>query len=211
MRCLKYLIVTGIVLAAGSVLAQNMKSLEFQVGNLNPNGTPAGVIWDLKYGIAVDEAVDISLGAAFFNKSYTKVTAVAEQSTASGVEPTTKQAELEYNTKLFPISAQATVHLPLSHPFGIYFGAGLSWQFLLNKENNFVDGIEETRKYNGGGWIARVGAEMKLGTRSSLMGEVHYNHCTVKGDEDKKQGLPVWDEVDVTGLGFKVGLRVEFY
>jgi outer membrane protein W len=188
-----------------------MKSLEFMVGNLNPNQTPAGIIWDAKYGIAVDESVDILIGVSYFHKGYTKKTTVNQQSTESDIDFTTKQVEMEFSTNLFPVSVNATVHLPMSHPFGVYFGAGLSWQFLFNKENNYVDDVSETRKFNGGGWVARAGAEMKLGTRSSMMGEVHYNACKVKGNKEKKQGLPTWDEVDVTGLGFKVGLRMELY
>ena len=46
--------------------------------------------------------------------------------------------------------------------------------------------------------MARIGGEMQLGTRSSLLGEIHYNHCKVKGNADKKAGLPVWDEVDMS-------------
>jgi hypothetical protein len=171
----------------------------------------SGIIWDVKYGIAVDEAVDISLGVAFFNKTYTQSSTVAEDVSAGGTVNTTKQLEVEYSAFLLPITANATIHLPMSPQFGLYAGAGLSWQFLINKENNFEEDIEDTRTFNGGGWVARVGGEMQLGTRSSLLAELHYNHCTVKGDTKKKEGLPVWDEVDVSGMGFKVGLRVELF
>ena len=211
MRLKKIVVPICILIAAGSITAQNMKSLEFQVGSFNPKDTPAGIIWDVKYGIAVDEAVDIHLGVAWFHKSYEEVSTVAVGETESGVETTTKEAALEYTTNLLPITASATIHLPMNSPLGIYFGAGLSWQFLFNKENNYDDEISETRTYNGGGWNARVGAEYELGSKSSLIAEMFYNNCKVKGNKDKKEGLPVWDEVDVTGLGFKIGLRVEIY
>jgi len=210
MRFKKYAVIICVMLALGSVMGQNMKSLEFMVGSLNPENLKSGMIWDFKYGIAVDEAVDISLGIAYFRKTYKEETTVAD-SVNSTEDYTTKQQTLEYNSNLFPITANATIHTPISPQFGVYFGAGLSWQILISKENNFEENIDETRNYNGFGWVARVGAEWQLGTRSSLIGELYYNNCKVKGNKEIKTGLPTWDEVDVTGLGFKVGLRVELY
>ena len=211
MRWMNVVLTMAILLAAGSVMGQNMKSFEFMVGSLNPKDVKSGIVWDVKYGIAVDEAGDIGLGIALFNKSYRKTSTVAEEVSPGGTVNTTKQLEVEYNALLLPLTAYATVHLPMTPRFGLYLGAGLSWQFLFNKENNFEEDISESRTYNGGGWVARIGGEMQLGTRSSLLGEIHYNHCKVKGNADKKAGLPVWDEVDVTGMGFKVGLRMELY
>ena len=211
MRRMNVVLTTAILLAAGSVMGQNMKSFEFMVGSLNPKDVKPGMVWDVKYGIAVDEAVDISLGIELFNKSYRKTSAVAEEISQGGTVTTTRQLEVEYNALLLPLTANATIHLPMSPPFGLYLGAGLSWQFLFNKENNFEDDISESRTYNGGGWVARIGGEMQLGARSSLLAEIHYNNCRVKRNADKKAGLPVYDEVDVSGLGFKVGLRMELY
>jgi opacity protein-like surface antigen len=200
----------GLILAAGSVPAQNMKCLEFEVGTLNPEDIRSGAIWDVKYGIAVDERVDITVGAALFYKSYKKDTKVDEKDTNTGTVSTI-QRELEYKSTLLPLTVNATVHMPLNYPFGVYFGAGLAWEFLFNSENNYEYDVKENRTYNGFGWVARAGAEFKLGSRSSLIGEVHYNNCIVKRDKTKKEGLPEWDEVDVTGLGVKIGLRMELY
>jgi hypothetical protein len=59
--------------------------------------------------------------------------------------------------------------------------------------------------------MARAGIEYKLGSRSSIIGEGFYNSCKAKGDRKKINGMPSWQEVDLSGFGFKVGVRVELY
>jgi len=90
-------------------------------------------------------------------------------------------------------------------------GGSLTYQFLFNTEHNFEENIKEKRNYSGFGWMARAGIEYNIGSRSSLLIEAFYNSCKVKGNKEKKQGLPVWDEVDVSGLGFRAGVRLYFY
>ncbi|MBN2103086.1 outer membrane beta-barrel protein [bacterium] len=203
MRWIKYSVIFCVILALGSVSGQNMKSLEFQVGSLNPKDLRSGTIWDVKYGIAVDEKVDIQVGIAYFNKSYTKTEVIGDTTDEFGKEQEIKE-KMKQTTALLPLSVNATVHFPLSPPFGIYAGAGLSWQFLFLNYKDYDTGKDRNVTYNGGGWVGRVGAEYELGTRSSLIAEVHYNNCKVK---ENKKGQ-IFKQRDVSGLGFKVGLRV---
>jgi len=151
------------------------------------------------------------LGFDFFHKTYIKETAVADTDYVSGVHETTVMKELEYSTTLMPISAEVVIRQAFNPPLHWYAGASLTYQLLFNTENNFDAGIKEKRNYSGFGWVARAGIEYTVGSRSALILEAFYNNCKVKGDKDKVQGLPVWSQVNVSGLGIRGGLRLEFF
>ena len=193
-------------------LGQGTPILEIRGGYLNPKDTDAGLILGGSYGISIDERVDLSLGIDYFRKNYTKETEVADTSFVSGVQERTVVRELEYNTSLLPISANVNIRMPFQPPLYWYFGGSISYQFLFNEENNYEKGISEKRTYKGWGWMLRAGIEYTIGSRSSIIAEAIYNIGKVKRDTDQVQeGLPIWDEVDVSGLGFRVGLRLEFF
>ena len=181
-------------------------------GYLNPKGTQAGTILGASYGISVDERVDISLGLGYFHKNYEQLTEVADTSYASGVVENTVTKELEYSTTLLPISANVVIRIPFQPPLSYYVGGSLTYNFLFNNEKNFEEDISEKRTYKGFGWILRAGIDYSIGSRSSILIECLYNMGKTKRNVDETvKGLPVWDEVDISGLGIRAGLRLEFF
>lgn len=207
----KSLIVLLVLAGAVSVSAQGFRQLEIRGGYLNPKGTASGLILGGSYGFAFDERVSLSMGVDFFKKNYTKETKIAESVSPSGVVENTIQKELEYNTFLMPFTAAIDIRFPLQRGMCWYAGAGLSYQFLFNTENNLEEGVKEKRNYHGFGWIFRAGLEYTLGSRSALLMEAFYNSAKLKGNEDKVENLPVWDEVNVSGFGVRAGVRLEFF
>ena len=193
---------------AGLVYGQNMKALEIHFGTLNPKDTPSGMLLGGSYGINVDESVDISIGAFYFWKSYSESSPVDTGKTESGVTVTEKTQTLDYHTSLLPVSANLTVHFPVAQKLNVYGGAGISYQFMWNKEENLVANVTNTRFFKGFGWVGRAGLEYLLGSRSSFIVEAYYNGCKVKGNKSEEAGLPTWDEVNVTGLGIRGGVRL---
>jgi outer membrane protein W len=210
MKTKNWIICILLLSMTGFVYGQNVKALELHVGTLNPKGTEAGTLLGGSWGISVDEAVDLSISAFYFWKDYSKETKVAEDVTDNKII-TTKQQELEYNTSLIPIAAMLTLHFPIQPPLYLYGGGGISYQFLFNKETNYEDDVSDSKIYTGFGWVLRAGLEYQLGSRSSLIVEAYYNICEAKGNKDKKEGFPVWDEVDITGLGLRAGVRLELF
>jgi hypothetical protein len=197
--------------ASGLSLGQGRRVLEIQAGYLDPKGTAAGFIFGGNYGISFEDRVDLTLGVSFFHKTYRRDTAVADTDYVSGVHENTVTRELEYSTSLLPLSANVVVHIPSFHPSVLWYAGGsLSYQFLFNTENNYEDGIKEKRNYSGFGWMARAGLEYMIGYHTSVTLEAFYNGCKVQGDKEKTEGLPVWGEVDVSGLGFRAGVRLGF-
>ncbi len=193
------------------VQAQGVRILEFNGGYFNAKDVGGGLIFGGSYGISVDERVDLSLGLAYFHKSYVKETAVADTDFVSGIHEKWVMKELEYSTHLLPLMANVNIRFPFQPPLYWYIGASASYQFLFNTENNFGAGIKEKRNYRGFGWIARAGIEYTIGSRSSVILEAIYNSAKLIGSEEKKEGLPIWNEVNVSGLGFRAGLKVEFF
>lgn len=211
MKLRKWMIGFMLIWMTGLLNGQGVSILEVRGGYLNPKGTDPGLIFGGSYGISFDERVDISLGVSYFHKNYLKDTEIADTDYVSGVHEVTVVRELEYKTTLLPISANLNIRLPFQPPLYWCVGGSLTYQFLFNTEHNFEENIKEKRNYSGFGWMARAGIEYNIGSRSSLLIEAFYNSCKVKGNKEKKQGLPVWDEVDVSGLGFRGGVRLYFY
>lgn len=192
------------------VHAQGVKVLEFHGGYLNPKGTESGLIVGGSYGYAFDQLIDMSLGLSYFHKGYTKQSEIATE-VVNGIVVNTVLKTLEYSTTLLPISLNLNVHLPSYSMLSWFLGGSVSYQFLFNTENNYEEKIKEKRTYRAFGWVLRGGADLMLGSRSSLFLEAFYNICKVKRNEEKVAGLPIWEEVDVSGLGLRAGIRLEFF
>jgi hypothetical protein len=212
MRRFKKILVLFSMGCIGIVSAQNMKVLEIQGGSFNPKGARrAGFIFGANYGVCVDERIDLTLGLSIYRKSYSEETPVDSAVTSTQTQTVTVLNPLEYSTTIIPITASATVHVPFQPPLGFYFGGSLAYEFLFDKYTNYQTGEKDSPTFNGFGWMARAGIEYALGSRSSITLEGFYNGCKVKSDRKKIAGIPSWREVDLSGFGFKAGLRLELY
>ena len=198
------------LILAGSVFAQDVRVLELYGGVLNPKDAPSGALFGFSYGIAVDERVDLNLGIGLYRKTYEEKT-YHDTTYYEQISETQVTKDLEYVTTLLPISLGTKVRFPLQRNLNWTLGGGLSYQLLWNRESdyNFDPTREEKRNYNGMGWQATTGIEYLVGSRSSVIAEVLYNSCKVTKDINE-QGT-IWSEVDLSGLGFRAGLRLEFY
>ncbi|MFH1941582.1 MAG: hypothetical protein ABIL68_05715 [bacterium] len=196
----------------GFAQGQGVRILELNGGYVCPKDMKAGLMFGGSYGISIDERVDLSLGLSYFHKNYTRTSAVADTDFVSGVHETTVMKELEYSTTLLPVFASLNIRIPFAPPVFWYFGGSITYRFLVNKEMNFEQSISEKRNYRGWGWMARAGIEYAIGSRSSIILEALYNIGKVKRNvKETVEGLPIWDEVDVSGFGFRAGVRLEFF
>ncbi len=212
MRYLKHIVLWIVILGVGMASAQSVKFLEIQGGKFNPKGArKPGLIFGLNYGIVVDERVDLGLGISVFHKGYTQKTYVDTSQTSAGSEVQQVLKPLEYSTTIVPLTANVTIHVPYGRPLGFYFGGSLAYEWLFDRYTNYEDKKEDKARFSGWGWMARAGAELFIGSRSALTGELFYNSSKVKGERKKIAGIPSWKEVDLSGLGFRLGLRVELY
>jgi hypothetical protein len=199
------------VLAAISLLAAQNSSAQLHIsgirlGYIDPKDSKAGLILGMDLTGKVDESVELGAAVNVFRRNYQKFTTVAQSVSAGGLVETTVQKDLDFTTFFLPIMGQAIIHFS-QDDFHWFANGGLGYEMLWNNENNFVDGKKERRFYSGFAWMAGGGFQYRIGSRSAVIAEIFYHDATVKRNESKKQGLPVWSQVNLSGLGFRGGLR----
>jgi len=178
-----------------------------RLGYLDPKGSKPGLVLGMDLTAQVDESVELGLTLNGFRRSYQQVTAIAQQVSAGGIVEQQVQKELEFTTFFVPIMGEAIVHFG-EEDFHFFANAGLGYEMLWNNENNFIDNKRERRYYSGFVWLAGGGFQYRTGSRSAFIGEVFYHNATVKRDQNKNaQGLPIWSQVNLSGFGFRGGLR----
>lgn len=193
-------------------LAQGLKVTTFKLGYFDPKDAKSGFLFGVNFGSAVDENVDIGIGIDFFHRNYTEEKKVAESVSPGGVVEKTIQKELEFTTTILPIMGTITVKISPEYPLSYYIGGGLGYELLFNKERNYREGISESRFYHGFSWLVNGGVLYRIGSRSAFLGEIFYNGATVHRGKGKTiEGLPIWDEVNLSGLGVRFGIRLDFF
>jgi len=192
-----------------SLMAQANSTFGVSAGYFNPKDTKQGMLFGLSLGKAFDEAVDIGLGLDVFHTSYTEEATVA-QTVDNGMTIKTTETSVEYSRTILPLKLNVNVKVPAGRYFGYYFSGGLNYQFLFSKEKNYKLNATENRNFGGLGWHGAAGIYYLIGSRSTLIANVLYNNCTVKHDLQKSvEGLPITEKVNLSGLGFRIGVMVD--
>jgi hypothetical protein len=204
------IIIMSLFLAA-AVQAQGYRTLEIRGGYFNPKDAQTGLILGSVYGISFDERVSLGLGMDFFYRDYTKETVIAQEISESGLVISEVARSVEYKTTFLPISLNLDIRFPTQRYLNWYVGGSITYELLFNSENNYVDGVKEHRFYSGFGWMSRAGLELLIGSRSAVFLEAVYNSCKVGGNKEMKERLPVWKELNMTGLGFRTGVRLDIF
>jgi len=204
-------IILALVLLSATVtpvLAQGAKPFtQFRFGTLNPRDTKAGFILGVRTGRDFDQRVLVGFSADLFWKKYTEESSVYDTFTVGGVHYTERQRSVDYTTLILPLMVTIDVQIPVQNsPIKPYFGGGIGYQLLFNKENNYQDNVSDSRFYSGFGFQLEVGAEYQMSPSTGLTMEAFYNGCKAKRGGGTTQGLPTWEEVDISGMGFRLGL-----
>ena len=179
-----------------------------KIGFLNPKDTAAGLLMGTEFTYDIDETVQLGIAPNVFYKNFTRKTAVAASDAPIGVNEVDVLQELEYTSAALPIFAVMNVLIPSSRNYGYHFQGGLGWTFLYNHEKNFAADKSNRRFYSGFSWISSLGLYYRLGSRSTLIGELLYHSGRVKRNKSETtEGLPVWTEVNFSGPGIRFGVR----
>jgi len=149
-------ILAGLVMALFTIPAvawvDGSRVTTIRLGYYNPKDTKSGLLIGVNLSTAVDENVDFGLSVDFFHRSYKQEREVADTVSAGGVIEHTIVRELEFTTTAVPIMASLTLKLNSQLPFTYFFGGGLGYELLFNKENNYETQISDTRFYHGFCW-----------------------------------------------------------
>jgi hypothetical protein len=204
---LRILCTTALVLIlAGTTQAQSFLTLKF--GTLNPKDTKSGMIFGILSGRQIDERMDFGLSADLFVRKFTQESTVEEETTGQ-TEPTIVRREIDYAVWGLPIMAQLNVHLVPGAIVEPYIGIAGGYELLFSRERNYETDEKDSRFYHGFGWQFLIGGAYSLGMRSSIGAELFYNGATVKRRSGSDAaGFPLHEELDFSGLGVRIALRL---
>lgn len=182
---------------------------EFKFGYLNPKDANSGYLFGLHLGRMIDESLSWGIEINYFRKTYEEVTRVPDPD-PQVIDPKTVEKSLEFVTQILPVWAKLNYEHAIAprSPFFLRGSAGIGWEFVWNKEDNYQEGISDTRFYNGFGWQLAAGVGLEISSKSVLFVDAFYNGAKVKRDKSTDRGLPTWEELDISGLGLKVGVSI---
>ena len=194
---------------APALHASSGKSYTIRGSYFAPEGAKAGFTIGGGVGMMIDENVEIGIGTDIYYKNYRKTTRVATVISPGGVVTDTDAVLLEYNTFILPVMLELMIKFPV-FPRGSVFGhAGLGYEFLFNKVDNFAAGISDRDFYSGFTWQLGGGFMIKLGNSSSLFVEGFYDWGRPKRNlKDPILNMPVYESVNLSGFGARVGLSL---
>lgn len=182
---------------------------KISLGLYSPQEIESGLNIGYGYYRYIDEMVSAGVGLDAFWTNYKKVSSVGiADTTGLGQTITTQQVEVDMTSYLLPLMGTVRVTLPIElGSFSPYTNVSLGWNILFNNETNYVTGEQTFRFFNGFGWGLGMGASLGLGEKSSFGIETYYRSAKMKANVDETElGLPIYDELDMTGLGFQIGL-----
>jgi len=181
---------------------------KISLGLYSPPEIESGLTIGYGYYRYIDDMVSAGVGMDAFWTNYMKVSSVETEETGVGQAIITQQVEIDMASYLLPLMGTVRVILPFElGAFSPYTNVSLGWNILFNNETNYVTGEQTFRFFNGFGWGLGVGASLGLGEKSSFGIETYYRSAKMKANVDETElGLPIYDELDMTGLGLQIGL-----
>lgn len=216
----KKLIFLMLVLLLTVSLSAN-KGINIRAGFLSPSGAKTGFMPGISYGLNVDDVVELAVGFDFFYRSYEETKTVSATDRETGTTVEVIEAGSELKTGYIPVMATLKVGVPVELPVLPYAGVGLGWAILWediflpageyhgeNDELVEVDKVEELDFYNGFNWILNLGAKYRLSPNVHIYGETFYNFGKMKKDIETGETGRTWDEVDMSGLGLRLGIEM---
>jgi len=184
------------------------KMTEFNIGLLGPTDAESGFYGGLNLGRMVDENVGVSLGVHVYYSSYTKDEKVGETRDGQIVVSETA-TELDQSATLIPLFFQLHYVGPITKSLDLKVTAGIGYELLWNSITNFEKSKDGTDFYSGFGWNVGAGVSLPISRASDFYGEVFYHGGAPSRDAGKTEdGLPVRSEIDMGGLGVRIGLRL---
>lgn len=207
MSVVKRSVFTAAVVLFLGTNVQGQTYLGLKVGTLNPQDAKSGFIAGITTGKEVDERVDFGLSADLFIRRFTQETDVAEDLQSGG---DIVREEISFSMYALPLMAQLTLNLVPQAVVAPYVSISGGYEIVLSSEANYITDEKDSRFYGGFGWQIALGGEYQLGFSSALTAEIFYNGATVKRSKGKDEaGFPIHEELNFSGMGFRVGFRLE--
>jgi len=197
-----------LLILSGSLFAQS-RITEFSVGLLGRTDARSGFYGGVNMGRMVDDKIGVSVGVHVYHSSYTKKSLIGEKTPSGQIVISTQQFELEQNATLIPIFFQLHYVGQITKSLDLRVTGGVGYEFLWNSIQNYVSKQNNTQFFSAFSWHLGAGLSIPISRAADFYGEAFYHGGTPSRDAGKTElGLPVSSEVDMSGLGVRVGVRL---
>ncbi len=197
----------GIFAETPNVLGQRSSVTTLKAGYFDPKGAEAGFIFGGSYSWVVDESIDIGIGVDYFRKNHSEDSTYYD----SEVDENVRIKYADMTTNIIPIYGLLNIKFPAGMYMDYFLSGGLGYEMLFRKEQTYGENAtKNSRFYSGLKWLLSAGIMYRIGSNSSFIAEAFYDGTTVSRDKkDETTGLARY-EVDLSGFGIRVGVRMEF-
>jgi len=197
-----------IIIFSVGVFAQGSFT-DFKLGLLMPTDAETGFIGSIGMGKMVDENIGAGFELSYYGKTFTKDTKVAEDPGTSGTTgSSTYVTEIENSTTMIPIMFNVIFLTQAGPGFDLRFTGGVGYELLWVNETNYQQNVDETRFYSGFTYELGAGASIPMSRNSDIFAEALYHGGSPSKDKGTEVGLPVREEVDMSGFMFRLGIRL---
>lgn len=184
---------------------------EIHGGALEPDGTPEmQYLGGIKIAAMPDPRVHIGVMVDWAHRGSTATEIVTSSTGPNGEDIRTQRELAEASTDLVPVLGFVQFTGAGRLPIIPYIGAGGGWQTLWLSAEDFTTGSEFDATYGGWAWQAWAGLAIPFGRNVRLNGEVFRTGGTVGRDIEDVTGPDLREELDVDGVGMRVGLQFAF-
>ena len=191
-----------------SAFARNGKEFSFRVSYYGPQDADTGFAIGGSVGTAFTDTLTLSFGTDVYFKRYEQRTEVASE-TGETWQSTLYSTEVAYSTYAVPLTAELKANIPVLNIFSIYAHVGGCYQLFWIKEVNREENVSDRDFFGGFVWSAGVGPALQIGNDTWIFFEGYYTGSTVtRGRVDIAVGLPVYQEIDLSGFGIRLGVSV---
>jgi len=185
----------------------------FRFGFLAPKDVYTGTIAGYCYGSTFDNTVTLFTSGDLFYRNYTKQKKIGYYEIAnSGTHVATYLKTADISTYYIPLFLNGQVNIPMQDKFRIYcgggFGFGLLWEDVFVAADPEHMAVDETKFFSGFNWNLRSGVRYPLSRHTALIGELFYNSGRMRRDILETPVGITWHEINMDGIGLRVGLEV---
>jgi len=193
------------------VFGQALSATTIKAGYFNPKASKAGFVFGGSYSWIIDESVDIGIAVDYFRRNYPVKTAIAEPDLQGGLKASTYRVDAEFTYNIIPIYGVINIKFPAGTYLDYFLSGGVGYEMLIYKAKTFGDKpYDKSNYYDGFKWLLSAGIMYRIGSRSSFLAELFYDGTKVTKDKKVEEGAPAkyYDEVNLSGIGIRIGVRM---
>ncbi len=191
----------------------------YRFGFLAPQDASIGSMFGFCYGSSIDNTVVLFPSADLFYRNFSKERKIGYATDNANNPVQTIQKTSDISTYYLPLQLNGKVNIPADSKFkpfvGGGFGLGLLWENVFvaafqedNADHTFHSTVKETKFYSGFNWNLQAGVRYSLSRHTAIYGELFYNGGRMKRDIQVTDTGITWNEIDMSGVGLRIGLEV---